>query len=829
MHQNVGMALAVAVAAPSTRTPLLSVEGLTVRFDTFRALDGVDLEIRAGETVALAGENGAGKSTLVRCIGGDIAPSSGRILISGERIGSDPAAQARRGVAVVWQDLALCDNLDIASNLLLGNESGGLMRSEARFHGAAAALLTSLGIGLLDTTRSVGTLSGGERQLLAVARAMSGRPRLLILDEPTGALGVNESAQVEQLTANVRAQGTTVLLVSHDIEQMFRLADRITVLRHGRVVADVDPEFSQPEDVVALISGQQTDSSARRQLSRLHGLADRLASTDPSSSLPLILSTLGGALGTTQLCIHLVDGDCLRAAGDLGSSRALMRAWSELPLGAAGGPVGLAAASESTVVDYDIRFSPAWTRWRELATDAGIGSSWSVPLVGTGGLTGVITVFREARGHPPRHELDLVTLYSGYVASAVERERLLGEVTARNRTLETIQEMLETLAGPVPLAEGLIVVLHSLCTALQAETVGLLSQDRLLDAPQRWSVVDSSGAEVPSSSSMRELAADLLGEARNDGKAQHVEDRDGGGGRYLAVTFAAPGGPGVLLAHWPARAAATEGTALMEDAANSLRLARERQESERARREASALRRSQELQRGFLSRLSHELRTPLTAIGGYASSLMAPDVTWDGATEKRFVTRIGAESARLNRLVDDLLDFSAIESSTLRLQADWCEVALVLDAAIGCVTAAGANPVKARYAPDLPVVWADHDRLEQVFVNLLENALRHNPPGTLVLVEAAPDEGGVVIRVTDNGAGLPDDVVAALFKPRQRGHGPSAGAGLGLSIAKGIVDAHDGRIVREQLRRGTRFSVHLPIGGPGPSHRYAEDHEHRDG
>jgi D-xylose transport system ATP-binding protein len=195
--------------------PLLSVEALTVRFDAFRALDAVDFEIGQGEAVALAGENGAGKSTLVRCIGGDIAPSSGRILVAGQRIGSNPAAAARSGVAVVWQDLALCNNLDVASNLLLGRERGRLLSSDTHSHGAARKLLESLGIPLRDTTRNVGSLSGGERQLLAIAKAMCGRPRLLILDEPTGALGINESAKVEQLATNVREQGTTVLLVSH--------------------------------------------------------------------------------------------------------------------------------------------------------------------------------------------------------------------------------------------------------------------------------------------------------------------------------------------------------------------------------------------------------------------------------------------------------------------------------------------------------------------------------------------------------------------------------------------------------------------------------------
>ena len=795
-----------------------------MRFDSFRALDSVDFDMQPGETVALAGENGAGKSTLIRCIGGDIMPTSGRLYLGGERIGNSPAAAARRGVAVVWQDLALCDNLDVASNLLLGNEEHGALRSDARFHEAAQQLLASLAIPLSDTTRGVGSLSGGERQLLAVARAMSGRPRLLVLDEPTGALGVNESAQVEQLTANVSAQGTTVLLVSHDIDQMFRLADRITVLRHGRVVAEVQTAESHPDDVIAFISGQQTDSSARRQLSRLHGLADRLASADPSSSLALILSALGGALGTAQLCLHLVEGERLRTETDLGLPHALTEAWADLPFGPDGGPVGLVAAREETVGDYDVHSSPAWAPWRPLAAEARVRSSWSVPVIGTDGLLGVITVFRESPGYPPRHELRLAGLYAGYVASAVEREQLLGEVTARNRVLETIRDVLETLAGPVPLAHGLLAVLHALCVGLQAERIGLLSRHGEFE---EWLVVDARGSETSVSAGFADAAAIAQEAPRREGKAQ-ILDCDGDGS-YMSVSFLAPGGGGMLLAHWLEALPRSGATALLEDAANSLRLARERQESERAREEASALRRSRELQRGFLSRLSHELRTPLTAIGGYASSLMAPDVTWDGDSEKRFLSRIGAESARLNRLVDDLLDFSAIESSTMRLQPDWCELAPVIEAAVGCVTPVRARAVEVVYQTDLPVIWADHDRLEQVFVNLLENALRHNPEGTLVSVEVSgDDEGGVVVAVADNGDGLPDEIVTALFEPRHGGYGPGAGAGLGLSIAKGIVDAHEGQIALERLAHGTRFSVHLPIGGPDSSHRYAEDRDLSD-
>jgi signal transduction histidine kinase len=450
-----------------------------------------------------------------------------------------------------------------------------------------------------------------------------------------------------------------------------------------------------------------------------------------------------------------------------------------------------------------------------------------VPVISTHRLLGVITMLRDALGDPRRHELRLAELYAGYVASAVERERLLGEATTRNRVLETLQEVLETLAGPVPLARGVPVVLLALCAGLQADAVALVSRDHCDDPAESWSAVDASGAEVAPVPALHATARALLDAPPRDGKARLVETGDGGS--LLAATFAAPAGTGVLLARWNDAAVPAEAMALIEGAANSLRLARERQESERAREEAAALRRSRELQRGFLSRLSHELRTPLTAIGGYASSLMAADVSWDGASERRFLSRIGAESARLNRLVDDLLDFSAIESSTMRLQLDWCDVAPVLDAAAACLPPDSQALIALDCAHDLPPIWADHDRLEQVFVNLLENALRHNPGGTHAWVTATGDEaGGVVVVVSDDGAGLPEEVASALFETRRRGVGPGAGAGLGLSIAKGIVDAHGGRIELEPAPRGTRFVVRLPTGGPGPSHRYAEDHELAD-
>ncbi len=202
----------------------------------------------------------------------------------------------------------------------------------------------------------------------------------------------------------------------------------------------------------------------------------------------------------------------------------------------------------------------------------------------------------------------------------------------------------------------------------------------------------------------------------------------------------------------PAREPEQE-TALIEDAAHSLRLALEREKAALAHQEAAALRRSRELQRGFLSRLSHELRTPLTAIRGYASSLMQPDVTWDGDSQQRFLDRIAAESARLGRLVDDLLDFSAIESGVMRLQRDWCDLRLVVEAAVSCLPIDQAAAVTVDCDPALPAVWADHDRLEQVFVNLLTNALRHNPPGTAVSVSVRERSSSTPPAALGSGGG----------------------------------------------------------------------------
>jgi ABC-type multidrug transport system ATPase subunit/signal transduction histidine kinase len=837
----------------------LTVSGLTVRFGALTALEGVDLALRPGEVVALAGENGAGKTTLIRAIAGDLTPVSGSIRVGGQAVAPLPAAAAKLGVRVVWQDLALSDNLDVAANVMLGNERRRHLFSEVALHKDAARLLDRLGIPLQDTTRPVRLLSGGQRQMVAVARAMAHNPRLLLLDEPTASLGVREEALVERLITRLRAQGTTILLSGHDTEMMFRLADRIVVLRHGRVVTSVLPSEVHPDDVMALVSGQSVDSSARFQLTRLHGLAGRLVAADPSSSLSLILSALGAALGSERLAIHLLEGSVLVRAASLGMPDMLLDAWARLPVGAAGGPVGLAAERQVPVIEENLRAGGgSWDVFGSLARPPKVASSWSVPVLGPGGLLGVITVFRAMPGKPRRDDLDLASLYAGYAASAIERDRLLDEVTARNRLLETIREMLQTLAGPVGTEDALRIALQALRGGLGADEVALVApapdgsmlcrgyssaaadwRDRAGHPAGTGRVPaerESPGRQVPEATLA--VAHAVLDRAGPDGvavigRASLGTLRTGGDtakGRHLSVTFGTPDGRAVLLAGWR-DGPRPDATDLLEDAANSLRLALERERALIAQQEAMALRQSRELQRSFLRRLSHELRTPLTAITGYATSLLQQDVTWDADSQQRFLSRIAAESSRLGRLVNDLIDFSTIESGILRLNNDWCDIPLVLDAAVAVLPREAAQAVHVADAPGLPAIWADHDRLEQVFVNLLGNALGHNPPGTQVAVTTSLNEpsGSVTVRVADNGEGLPlelaravteaagqrdprwhDVLAASTIKPRRRG----SGAGLGLSIASGIVAAHGGRLELEPVERGTCFVVTLPVEKP---------------
>ncbi|MGZ4711135.1 MAG: ATP-binding cassette domain-containing protein, partial [Acidimicrobiales bacterium] len=250
-------------------TARLRANGLTRRFGSTVVLDDVDIEVIPGELVALVGGNGAGKSTLIACLVRSLAPDAGDVTLDGRRLDGTAAEMQARGVSVVWQDLALCDNLDAVANLFLGRERRSVLLSEGEMYAEARRLLLSLGIDIPDLYRPVSSLSGGQRQLVAIARAVLDHPRFLLLDEPTAALGVKETRLVDDLLRRLRRAGIGLLLVSHRMEQVFDLADRILVLRHGRLVANVSPLEVHPDDVVDLMAGMRTDSTARKQLHRL--------------------------------------------------------------------------------------------------------------------------------------------------------------------------------------------------------------------------------------------------------------------------------------------------------------------------------------------------------------------------------------------------------------------------------------------------------------------------------------------------------------------------------------------------------------------------------
>jgi signal transduction histidine kinase/ABC-type branched-subunit amino acid transport system ATPase component len=793
--------------------PVLRVRGVHKRFGQLRVLRGVDLELRPGEILALVGENGAGKSTLVQCIARTYPADRGTIELAGRPLASDAIAARHQGVAVVWQDLALCDNLSAVANVFLGSERvNGVLLDEAAMAEQARVLFQRLHISISNPYQPVGTLSGGQRQLVAIARAVLRDPVLLVLDEPTASLGMTETRLVLWLLAQLRAIGSSILLVSHRLEQVFSLVDRILVLRDGRIVADVSPLEVHPDDVVAMISGIQTDSTARRQLRRLHSLVEQLAEVEPAASLPLIVSAMAEALGVHQLCVHLLDqpedtGQArLRRSAAVGLTPPLFDAVASLPIGSRGGPPGLAAASGEAVVVEDTRRDPRWTRFGIAGRHNGPRSSWSVPIVGSDGVLGTISGYAEAVGRPQADQLELVSLYASYAAAAIERERLLADATRRNRILETLRGVLDTLAGPQPAQGGLGVVLLALCRGLGADVIALHHADG--DQSEFAATELGPVARAAASSRQQAAAEAILSSALRVDRARPMGDD------VLAVPITAPDGRGVVTAWWadPSRLS-NDAIDLLDDAARSLRLALEREALEHANAEAASLRRSHLLQREFLFRLNHELRTPLTAIQGYASTLRQPDVTWDTWSQQRFLDSIASESARMGRLVGDLLDFSAIDSGDLRLVQDWCDLGLILEAAHRCVTEAPAALFDLSDCSTLPVIWADHDRLEQVFVNLFENSVRHAPGLSRVEVRTELDRAGdtVTIRVSDDGPGIPADRVERVFLPHERARSEGPGAGLGLAIARGIVEAHGGTICLEPVTTGTSVVVTLPV------------------
>jgi D-xylose transport system ATP-binding protein len=254
------------VNVTSSNQPLLALKGVSKAFGANQVLSGVDFEVGAGEVVALVGDNGAGKSTLIKAIAGVQLADDATCYFKGEpvKIGSPQDATAL-GIATVYQDLALCDNLDVVANLFLGREefAGGAARAaffidETAMEERALELLQSLAVTTIKDVRvHVGSLSGGQRQAVAIARSLLGEPCIVLLDEPTAALGVSQTEQVLQLVARLRERGLGVVLISHNLENVFAVADRICVLRLGRLAATFDVRGVSREDVVSAITGAE--------------------------------------------------------------------------------------------------------------------------------------------------------------------------------------------------------------------------------------------------------------------------------------------------------------------------------------------------------------------------------------------------------------------------------------------------------------------------------------------------------------------------------------------------------------------------------------------
>jgi D-xylose transport system ATP-binding protein len=255
----------------ASSNPVFAVEGVSKRFGSVHALDGVDFEVHSGEVVALVGDNGAGKSTLVKVMSGIYRPDSGRLLFEGRPVTiARPTDATRLGIAAVHQDLALADNLDVVENLFLGREIiapglGRILRAldETGMEQRTRDLLAGLAVTIPDVRAEVGTMSGGQRQQVAIARPLLADPRVVILDEPTAALGVRQTAQVLDLIRQLRAQGQGVVVISHNLADVFSVADRIVVLRLGQQAGDFQADEVSEERVVAAITGADTQGGER--------------------------------------------------------------------------------------------------------------------------------------------------------------------------------------------------------------------------------------------------------------------------------------------------------------------------------------------------------------------------------------------------------------------------------------------------------------------------------------------------------------------------------------------------------------------------------------
>ncbi|MDT0462310.1 ATP-binding cassette domain-containing protein [Streptomyces gibsoniae] len=253
-------------------TPVLALRGVSKRFGAVQALTDVELEVHAGEVVALVGDNGAGKSTLVKTIAGVHPIDEGVIEWEGKTVNIGKPNDAQNlGIATVYQDLALCDNIDVVGNLYLGREvrRRGVL-DEVEMERRSRELLDQLSIRIPSVRIPIASLSGGQRQVVAIARSMLGEPKLVILDEPTAALGVEQTAQVLDLVERLRERGHAVILISHNMADVKAVADKVAVLRLGRNNGIFEVKSTSQEEIISAITGA-TDNAVTRRAARSNG------------------------------------------------------------------------------------------------------------------------------------------------------------------------------------------------------------------------------------------------------------------------------------------------------------------------------------------------------------------------------------------------------------------------------------------------------------------------------------------------------------------------------------------------------------------------------
>jgi D-xylose transport system ATP-binding protein len=264
-----------AVAPAASGAPLVEMRDIRVAFGGVHAVEDVTVTLNAGEVVGLVGGNGAGKSTLIRTLSGAHPADSGQILIDGEPATiSNPRDAKALGIETIYQTLALADNIDAAGNVFLGRELSSRMGSldDAAMESATCKVMGRLNPRFKNFKTPVKSLSGGQRQSVAIARAIHFNARILIMDEPTAALGPAETAQVRELVAQLKAEGLGIFLISHDIHDVFDLADRISVMLQGRLVGTVNKQdVTQDEVLGMIIMGKKPGEVTERDIATLHG------------------------------------------------------------------------------------------------------------------------------------------------------------------------------------------------------------------------------------------------------------------------------------------------------------------------------------------------------------------------------------------------------------------------------------------------------------------------------------------------------------------------------------------------------------------------------